>query len=753
MMGYSGGGGGGGGSGGGGGGAGGSSSGAAGGGGVGGAAGSGAGIGNLRVNNVCGEGGRNAISGSVYFDGSNGLSVPNETAFKAGSSDLTIEAWIKPTNQGSSGFSTIIAVWNESDDRRSWQLARQNSDGQLYLQVSTDGTSGNVTSANGGNLTEGHWHHIVGVRQSNTLRVYVNGIQVDTSSFSSSVYGNDNDNLFIGSANGGNDFKGYISNVRLCFGHAVYKDGTTFTPPSAPLPVHFTSIGDETVLLACQDSDDPTQEATGRTIIPYGGSLQSGGNNILLNADFALGTNYFIGDSGASISASGGVMTVTNGGGDNLYALRQNSCLRIGGKYRCTATVTPTFASGNPVFRVRFGGSAVSFTQQQSTMSTGVAFRLDTGEKVADGTAFEIGSGDSSGITQFTITDLVVTAIDPPLPIKDIPPFGTDNGVTFDGAISMNSSAYACFPTGRTEERGRGRGLIIANYIAADSSNYNTSEFITIQSMGNSQDFGDTSAAVRGHSSLASSTRAVSASGYVAPGNVNTIEFFTIATQSNSTDFGDMNGGNGSYTPISNETRGIFAGGYAYPATFNNIDFITIATTGNSQDFGGLTTLRADGNRSAVNSSTRGLIAGGYISPTGTNNIEFLTIATTGNSSDFGDLTQGRGNFTGLSSGTRGVFAGGTNPSNNIMDFVTIASAGNATDFGDMFVNQVGASASTSNNTRGVIVGGDLQPSNAFTNTMQHITIATTGDSLDFGDMLTVGAYRNMTSDSHGGLS
>ncbi len=202
---------------------------------------------------------------------------------------------------------------------------------------------------------------------------------------------------------------------------------------------------------------------------------------------------------------------------------------------------------------------------------------------------------------------------------------GTQFGSTFDGVTTFDSQAYMVPPGGNTRERNRGRGLIIANYIAP--SNYNTSEFITIQSMGNSQDFGDTSAAVRGAATLASSTRAISASGYVAPSNVNTIEFFTIATQSNSTDFGDLLGGSGSYTPISNETRGIFAGGYAYPATFNNIDFITIATTGNSQDFGGLTTLRADGNRSAVNSSTRGLIAGGYISPTGSNNIEFVTIA------------------------------------------------------------------------------------------------------------------------------
>ena len=166
-----------------------------------------------------------------------------------------------------------------------------------------------------------------------------------------------------------------------------------------------------------------------------------------------------------------------------------------------------------------------------------------------------------------------------------------------------------------------------------------------------------------------------------------------------------------------------------------------------------MTTLRADGNRSQVNSSTRGLIGGGYISPTGTDNIEYITIATTGDSTDFGNLTQGRGNFTGLCSSTRGVFAGGTNPSNNIIDFVTIASTGNATDFGDMVTGNTGASCSTSNSIRGVIIGGDLQPADNFTNVMQHITIATTGNSQDFGDMLTVGAYRNSTSDSHGGLS
>ena len=307
------------------------------------------------------------------------------------------------------------------------------------------------------------------------------------------------------------------------------------------------------------------------------------------------------------------------------------------------------------------------------------------------------------------------------------------------------------FPTGDTTQRGRGRGLLVANYIAP--ANTKVCEYVNIQSMGNSIRFGDASAAVRGNAVFASSTRAVSGSGYVAPGNVSTMEYFTIATEGNATYFGSLQGGSGNYTPISNQTRGIFAGGYAYPSTFNNIDYVTIATTGNSVDFGGLTTLRADSNRTAVNSSTRGLIGGGYISPTGTRNIEFLTIATTGDSTDFGDLTQGRGNFSGFCSSTRGVFAGGSNPTNNIMDFVTIATTGNALDFGDLICNTtLQASSATSNIIRGLIAGGDNQPANTITNTIQHVTIASTGNALDFGDMLTTGNYRGMTSDSHGGL-
>ena len=150
--------------------------------------------------------------------------------------------------------------------------------------------------------------------------------------------------------------------------------------------------------------------------------------------------------------------------------------------------------------------------------------------------------------------------------------------------------------------------------------------------------------------------------------------------------------------------------------------------------------------------SGRGLVMQG-IEPSQVNSISYIDITNTGTGYDFGDATANKRAPAGCGSRTRALSGGGNNPSvHDEVDYFTFASTGNATDYGDLFTGNNTACASTSNNTRGVIVGGDLQPSNAFTNTMQHITIATTGNSLDFGDMLTVGAYRNCTSDSHGGL-
>ena len=118
------------------------------------------------------------------------------------------------------------------------------------------------------------------------------------------------------------------------------------------------------------------------------------------------------------------------------------------------------------------------------------------------------------------------------------------------------------------------------------------------------------------------------------------------------------------------------------------ISFITIQTTGNAQDFGSLTAPRDEG--AGASSSTRAVLAGGD-SPANSNivnRIEYVTIATTGDAQDFGDLTRARSRIAGCSNKIRGVFATGRETEgpatySNTIDYITFASTGNATDFGD----------------------------------------------------------------------
>ena len=131
----------------------------------------------------------------------------------------------------------------------------------------------------------------------------------------------------------------------------------------------------------------------------------------------------------------------------------------------------------------------------------------------------------------------------------------------------------------------------------------------------------------------------------------------------------------GGYWPNASGGRAIYVGG-ATPSASDVIDFITMSSVGNATDFGDLS-----GNKNTMpgvcSNFTRGLIGDA-------SSIDFITYATTGNAADFGDMSVARGYLAGLNSSTRGVFAGGADPSiKNVIDYVTMTSLGNAVDFGD----------------------------------------------------------------------
>ena len=225
------------------------------------------------------------------------------------------------------------------------------------------------------------------------------------------------------------------------------------------------------------------------------------------------------------------------------------------------------------------------------------------------------------------------------------------------------------------------------------------------------------------------------------PSNRDRIEYIQINTTGNSVDFGNLlsaalAAGGGS----ADRTRGLISGG-AVPSASDVIQYVTISSTGNAIDFGNLTVART--YCASVNNSTRS-VTGGAFSPL-TNTIDYVTIQSTGDSEDFGDLTQERLTHDGsCESPTRGVFMGGLNGGSpyvdyNVIDYITIATTGNAADFGDIISQAKFSGGGCGNVIRGLHMGGNNLPANL--TEIDYITIGTLGNSIDFGDLVSAAYY------------
>jgi len=198
--------------------------------------------------------------------------------------------------------------------------------------------------------------------------------------------------------------------------------------------------------------------------------------------------------------------------------------------------------------------------------------------------------------------------------------------------------------------------------------------------------------------------------------------------------------------------RGIIGGGgFSVPSTTyrDSIEYVNIASAGNSQDFGDLNVARY--YLSATSSSTRAVFSGGQYASGLEKTMEFVTIASTGNATDFGeDHANLDRNSAGCGNQTRGLFGSGYAPGpfqpQNVIQYVTISSTGNANDFGDL-VTRSAQRGAFSSSIRGLWCGG-YYPGNP-DGQIDYVNIASTGNAQSFGDLTTaqirVGGGSNAT--------
>jgi len=692
------------------------------------------------------SGGGSAITGSVEFTGSPSKLTADSVDFAMGSNDLTMECWFY------NGVDTIThllqidtGTYQSPSDITNFSLAtRDAAAGDIRFLIRNDSGSNLsdlVAGAPGAKINA--WHHLAGTIEGTTTRLFLNGILIASGTISGTRT-HTGQRCTIGANQTSRYLKGYLSNVRIVKGTALYT--ADFIPPTREL-----KNVPGTVLLCCQDPDNSLTEATGKTITGYGDLQRADGVELIANGHFSSNTDNWTAVGNASLSTSSGQIVLTGDGSTAGGGAAQGFATIVGKKYVLKyEAFSGTISAG----QIRIGTSANSFS---ITFDNSVsASAHDDITFVATSTTTYVTLGLNAGVATsgtFKYDNVSVTLVDGSNKGSNFTPqVGDDRKVTFEGVTKINSDAYFYLPTGDTVTRDSrsGRGIFSGRYTPTNF--LNTIEYIQISTQGNSKSFGDLISPVQiGEGGKASNhIRGLTGGGSGSPG-LNQIEYITIATTGNGVDFGDLTENRRSLGGAGSNTRAVFCGGTTGSMT-DRIDYVTTASLGDAADFGNLLVARR--NVASNASPTRGVFAGGNPgpSPYTDDTIDYITMATTGDAADFGNLSVAQREQAGGGNTTRGLIAGGyTAPAGlNTISYITVASLGNTQDFGDMTVGGSGRGG-TSNTVNCVFGGGSLP---AYTNTMDFVKIASTGNAQDFGDLnyapFLYSGQQN--SDSHGGL-
>ena len=316
-----------------------------------------------------------ATTGSLYLNNTS-LSHAFNNNLDVGTGQFTIEMWVKPVgNKGQPLWgSNLTGTYNIGADTGLGSSCAANT----RLLIARQAQACPYLTPVGSFSTETTWRHVVWQRgASNAMAVYINGVR-QLAITESADFGLKTGPLKIGWSERA-AFTGYITNVRLVKGAALYS-GTTITPPTEPLTIN-VSAGTTTFLLGTTSSSTALRDSV---------------SNFIMTAD---GTSNF--DSTVDATPLGGLTWSS----ETPFAppLAVNYDLNLGSGSAPTASVQP----------------GASFTTAAAPTRSGYSF-----------TVGQSGASDTPASTSFTAnrsytmgsTDITLTAQWSPLA----------NTVTFD---------------------------------------------------------------------------------------------------------------------------------------------------------------------------------------------------------------------------------------------------------------------------------------------------------------------------------
>jgi hypothetical protein len=237
---------------------------------------------------------------SGYFDGvvTSWLFCSGGAGTAMGTGDFTWECWAYVPAAGS--YQTFI-------DSRSSPGVAPSTDGFYFGLLNFAGLAPTIYTASALltssiNITTNAWNHVAVTRSGTTLTIWVNGSSGGTATNSTNL---SNSSFGIGGTGNSNyQLTGYLSNVRITQGGAIYT--SAFTPSKTPLT---TTVSVGTVsFLSCQSNAfiDKSVNAFPITVFPNS-SIQAF-SPFAPNNSYSTSVNgggaYFDGASGSTLSSS-----------------------------------------------------------------------------------------------------------------------------------------------------------------------------------------------------------------------------------------------------------------------------------------------------------------------------------------------------------------------------------------------------------------------------------------------------------------
>jgi len=221
--------------------------------------------------------------GSALFDGNGDyLSYPSSADFALGTGDFTLEAWVYPTSAPGGGVNNDMCIFGHFGSPSMFFFL----DNSTLAPKLWNGTS---TMSSSIGLNVNIWHHVAFSRTSGTLKIFVNGAEGHSSSYTFDHTATTAPYTGKSNVAANRYFHGFISDLRLVKGTGAYT--SDFTPPTSPL----TAITNTKLLLNMTNAKvfDASQS---RRLMSFGGDTvaSSGQQHFGENTIFFDGTGDYI---------------------------------------------------------------------------------------------------------------------------------------------------------------------------------------------------------------------------------------------------------------------------------------------------------------------------------------------------------------------------------------------------------------------------------------------------------------------------